>query len=346
MKLLSFLLFNALLLPSIVLAQAPGKFNYQAVVRNAVGELVANQNISILVKIQSGSLPATVYYSEEHTPTTDGLGHIDISIGSEGNANDFAAIDWSDGPYFLHIEMDIAGGQNYMAVSTQQLLSVPYALYAEVAGNGVGTVGSTGPQGIAGPTGVTGASGSDGTDGATGISGPTGPIGPTGGAGGTLDQAYDFGGPPGNGRVITTDSGPVVFDGATGISATGKASIGTGLFDPDATLTVDGPTRLGADAPAIEQKYFSGNIVSGSVETDVPHGLNVDNIIAVNILVNGNPPTATPFWLPSSYDTVFVSSYQYTFEVTPSLLTIRHPDGTFVVGNEYRILITYCNGCN
>ena len=49
---------------------------------------------------------------------------------------DFSAIDWAEGPYFLKTETDPNGGQNYTIEGTQQLLSVPYALYAANAGNG------------------------------------------------------------------------------------------------------------------------------------------------------------------------------------------------------------------
>jgi len=42
-------------------------------------------------------------------------------------ANDFTSIKWSDGPYFLNLTVD---GHNF---GNSQLLSVPYALYAEKA---------------------------------------------------------------------------------------------------------------------------------------------------------------------------------------------------------------------
>ena len=48
----------------------------------------------------------------------------------------FAGIDWANGPFFLKTETDPVGGTNYTVTSTQQLMSVPYALYAEEAGNG------------------------------------------------------------------------------------------------------------------------------------------------------------------------------------------------------------------
>jgi hypothetical protein len=58
------------------------------------------------------------------------------------------------------------------------LLSVPYALYAETAGNS--TPGPQGPAGPQGPIGLTGPQGPQGPTGVTGQLGPQGPIGLTG----------------------------------------------------------------------------------------------------------------------------------------------------------------------
>ena len=49
----------------------------------------------------------------------------------------FANINWANGPYFLQTETDPAGGTNYTISGTQQLLSVPYALFSNTAGNGI-----------------------------------------------------------------------------------------------------------------------------------------------------------------------------------------------------------------
>jgi hypothetical protein len=39
-------------------------------------------------------------------------------------------VDWSNGLKFLQVEMDITGGNNYSDMGTQQMMSVPYALFA------------------------------------------------------------------------------------------------------------------------------------------------------------------------------------------------------------------------
>ena len=137
MKKLSFL-FAILMIAAVSLfAQAPQKFSYQAVVRNANNQLVTSQAVGVRVSILQGGVSGTVVYMETQTAVTNTNGLITLQIGG-GNvlSGNFATIDWSDGPFFLKTETDPAGGTNYSIEGTQQLLSVPYALYAGASANG------------------------------------------------------------------------------------------------------------------------------------------------------------------------------------------------------------------
>ena len=118
------------------MAQAPEKFSYQAVVRNASNALVSNAPVGVRVSILQGSASGSVVYVETQTATTNANGLVTLSIGG-GNVQQgtFADIDWANGPYFLKTETDPNGESNYSITSTQQMLSVPYALYAKDAGN-------------------------------------------------------------------------------------------------------------------------------------------------------------------------------------------------------------------
>ena len=120
-----------------VYAQAPQKMSYQAVVRNADNSLVVNQNVSARIWVLQGSANGPAVYIETQTASTNANGLMALSIG-EGTvvSGSFSAIDWADGPYFLKTEIDPAGGGSYTVESVQKLLSVPYALYANQAGNG------------------------------------------------------------------------------------------------------------------------------------------------------------------------------------------------------------------
>lgn len=116
-------------------AQQPQQFSYQAVVRGADNLLVVNKMIGIRISLLQGSENGDVVYVEKHTPSTNanGLASIAIGTGSIVSGN-FAAINWSKGPYFIKTETDPSGVSNYTLTTTSQLLSVPYALYA---GNGI-----------------------------------------------------------------------------------------------------------------------------------------------------------------------------------------------------------------
>ena len=118
-------------------AQAPQKFSYQAVVRNANNQLLSLQAVGVRISILQGGVSGTVVYMETQTAVTNANGLITLQIGG-GNvlSGNFATIDWSDGPFFLKTETDPAGGTNYSIEGTQQLLSVPYALYAGASANG------------------------------------------------------------------------------------------------------------------------------------------------------------------------------------------------------------------
>lgn len=106
----------------------PKAFSYQAVIMKANGNAVlSNTTISFRISILQGSTIGVPVYNETDHPTTDSNGQINIVIG--GSAG-LPYIDWSNGPYFLKAEVDIKGGTNYQVLSTTQLLSVPYALYA------------------------------------------------------------------------------------------------------------------------------------------------------------------------------------------------------------------------
>jgi uncharacterized protein (TIGR02145 family) len=129
-------LIASLLFALCIQAQAPQKFSYQTVVRNASNELLVEQTVGIKISIIQGSANGSPEYSETHAPqtNTNGLATLEIGGGSLLTGN-FANINWANGPFFVKTETDPNGGNNYTITNTSQLLSVPYALYAASAGN-------------------------------------------------------------------------------------------------------------------------------------------------------------------------------------------------------------------
>ena len=132
----SLIFFLVILVLEYAQGQAPQKISYQAVIRNRESQLVVNSRISIRISILKGSPTGNTVFSESHSPTSNANGLVTFEIGS-GNPESgmFADIQWADGPFFIKTEVDASGGKNFSISGTQQLLSVPYALYAETAGS-------------------------------------------------------------------------------------------------------------------------------------------------------------------------------------------------------------------
>ena len=134
MKIRFFLLLTLCLVAGLLYAQVPQAINSQAVLRDAAGRLIANQSVGVRITIAQGSPTGTVAYEETHIATTNDNGLYTITIGAGTPATgSFATIDWGNGPYFITTDIDPAGGSNYTITTSQQFLSVPYALFADTA---------------------------------------------------------------------------------------------------------------------------------------------------------------------------------------------------------------------
>lgn len=122
---------------NLAIAQAPSRITYQAVVRDAVNSIVGNHNVTLQLSLLQGSVTGEPVYVENHQAMTNSNGLVTVEMGAgtvvSGSMDN---IDWSDGPYYLQSEIDPDGGSNYTIQGAQQLLSVPYALYANEAANG------------------------------------------------------------------------------------------------------------------------------------------------------------------------------------------------------------------
>lgn len=116
------------------IAQAPQGIPYQAIVRDANGNLRNNQAVSLRIKIRDASAVGTILYTETHAVVTTAIGLITVNIGSGTPVTGtFASINWATNAKFMQVEMDVTGGSSFTDMGTQQMMSVPYALYAEKA---------------------------------------------------------------------------------------------------------------------------------------------------------------------------------------------------------------------
>lgn len=250
------LFFIGLCLSLGTIAQAPQMFKYQAVARDAAGAVLADQPVGFQIRILQTSVTGTAVYVETHSATTNTLGLVNLTIGSGTVvAGDFSAIDWGADSYYMEVSMDASGGTAYSVMGTSQLLSVPYALYAENSGSS--TPGPMGPEGPAGPPGADGA---DGADGATGPAGPMGPAGPAGADGADgADGATGPAGPMG-------PAGPAGADGADGADGVDGATGPAGPIGPAGPAGADGADGAdgvdGVTGQSASDAYGSAQIVA------------------------------------------------------------------------------------
>ncbi len=124
-------LLSLILLAGSVIAQTPKGFNYQAVVRNSAGHLMAYSMVGVRLSIVQGSATGSTVYQQTETVITNGNGLFTLVVGD--NSADFDNINWSNGPYYIVSEIDPNGGNNYTLSTSQKILAIPYALHATVA---------------------------------------------------------------------------------------------------------------------------------------------------------------------------------------------------------------------
>ncbi len=133
-KRITLLMVSSMLLASMtLLAQSPLGINYQGIARNADGSPLINQFIGLRISITSGP-DGSRDYSEEHHPETNAFGLFAVIIGQGQSSGAIAEVDWGAGNKWLQIEIDPQDNGNYLLVGTQQMMSVPYALYAANSG--------------------------------------------------------------------------------------------------------------------------------------------------------------------------------------------------------------------
>ncbi len=109
---------------------AQQSFNYQAVIRDASGNVLTNQTIGVEIILLQGSATGTNVYEETHTVTSNAQGVIALAVGGGTTVDSFMNIDWSTQDYWLQVGIDTTGGTNYTTLGASQLQSVPYANYA------------------------------------------------------------------------------------------------------------------------------------------------------------------------------------------------------------------------
>jgi hypothetical protein len=120
---------------AITFAQSvPQGINYQALARDANGDVLMNQALTIQFSVISDITTSAVSWQETHSVTTNDYGLFTAIIGqgtstSVGSSTTFDVVDWGSTTHFLKIEMD------GVDMGTTQLMSAPYSLHTKTADN-------------------------------------------------------------------------------------------------------------------------------------------------------------------------------------------------------------------
>lgn len=117
-----FLTLAATILMSFAaIAQAKQGFGYQSIVRDASNVVVSDSTFNISVAVLQGETleSARVVYTETHTATTDQNGLLTLMVGCGTSTDDFSAINWGTGNFFVKTECAFGS-------TTTQMIGVPF----------------------------------------------------------------------------------------------------------------------------------------------------------------------------------------------------------------------------
>jgi hypothetical protein len=112
---------------------AQNGINYKAVIKNDLGNVIANSTVDITFQILESDALTNVY-EENHSPTTDDNGIIIANIG-EGTiiSGIFNDINWGEDNHYLNVKIDTGSG--FIDMGTTQFYAIPYAFHAKKAAN-------------------------------------------------------------------------------------------------------------------------------------------------------------------------------------------------------------------
>ena len=127
------------LLPVELRAQVPERMSYQFLVTDTDANVLYDTDVWIRFRILYDTLENTVIFEERHTSNSGPTGVVRLLIG-EGTAvtGTLAALPWSEGPFFLEAGLAYTEAGDYQRIGLQEMGSVPFSLYANIAYDLVG----------------------------------------------------------------------------------------------------------------------------------------------------------------------------------------------------------------
>ena len=132
MKKLFYSVFVTVLFSLSAFAQNEG-ISFQGLARNAAGEVLVSQKISLRLSVLLDTESGAVAYAETRQVTTNPQGIFSLVIGDDKaltKSTNFSSINWTPAPKFIKVEMDPNAGTSYVAMGTSRLQAVPFAFHA------------------------------------------------------------------------------------------------------------------------------------------------------------------------------------------------------------------------
>lgn len=117
-------LFALLLAPFNSFGQLDLGFNYQAVLRDAQGEPMLNQSVTLEFRIRLLCSTCTVLYTEVHNTSTNEHGLVSVVIGDGTTSDDLNDLNFHSTRHYLQVLV------NGTSIGTQELQAVPSSLKA------------------------------------------------------------------------------------------------------------------------------------------------------------------------------------------------------------------------
>jgi hypothetical protein len=124
----------------------PNGMLYQAIARDASGNLAVRRTIYVRTSIIKTSATGTVMYSDEHKVTSNADAMFTVVVGQgsflTGSYRKISDIPWGDDKYFFNLKISVAPSlpgsswkPTYVDMGTSQFWSVPYAMFSGAANN-------------------------------------------------------------------------------------------------------------------------------------------------------------------------------------------------------------------
>ena len=129
-KYLIFFTFLCLFSSLLTAQNVPLGMKYQAVARDAKGEILVEKEISLQIKLLS-TAENKDFYSEIHTVTTNKMGLFSLTIGQGViESGSFKDVPWSTSEIWMSIGLDEYNEGDFLTISNSKLLAVPYAMHS------------------------------------------------------------------------------------------------------------------------------------------------------------------------------------------------------------------------